>query len=140
MKYITAEQFLELPEGVQKVFINWWSPNVGDIVKCRYYDDTLMAIIEVENEKSRMSLDECRDWYSKEELIPLFRLDQLWEFIEDILEEYVEVKFMADAYSVNATLFDDLLAWEEDKLQAFWKAAVKVAKESLREDCKNVNY
>lgn len=133
MNHITPKQFLELPEEVQKVFINWWSPNVGDIVKCRYYDDTLMAIIEVENEKSRMSLDECRDWYSKEELIPLFRLDQLWEFIEDILEEYVEVQFIADEYAITATFSGELLAWEEDKLQSFWKASIRVAEASLKE-------
>jgi hypothetical protein len=85
MEYITAEQFLEQDEKVQKVFLEWWKPSVGDL----YYN------------KSHKKAIQCFEWLQdindfklsvfgwssvddfKELCIPLLTIGHLIKFIED---------------------------------------------------------
>ena len=36
MKFISTEQFLKLDKEVQKVFIDWWKVEIGDLFKYNY--------------------------------------------------------------------------------------------------------
>lgn len=90
--YIDAETFLSLDKEVQKVFTDWWEPEVGDrfyencnnyersvIVKlgedgCFYHYSTNYDQIEM------TSKCECEGEYV---CIPLLRMDQLIAFIEE---------------------------------------------------------
>lgn len=146
MNYITANQFLKLPEEIQKVFIDWWEIEEGDLIYLVDEKET-HSIIKTELDMYKLT----HHWYydnGRDELmmtsksyddgyptIPLFRLDQLWDFIIDKAGEDIEVKVMpCNSYVIDAIHSEEILAWEDDKLQAFWKAAVKVASGNWREE------
>ena len=125
MRYIKPEQFKGQPEEVQKVLLDWWQPMMGDLSYSKKYG---MAALTSDSIR-RLSEDDSG--ILKERNTPLFTLQQLWEFIEDKVNCFVTVDYIADEYWVNT---DDW--WNEkeqcfageDKLQAFWKCACEVAR------------
>lgn len=117
MRYITAEQFKEQPKEVQQVFLDWYKPQVGDL-SCSKKSE-----IAVMNSSTMLLLKDKGIMKTlKERNIPLFTLQQLWEFIEDKARCFVTVDFIAGEYWVKKSSLD------KDKLQAFWKCACEVAK------------
>lgn len=150
MNYITAEQFLALDEKVQKVFIDWWEIKVGDFAY-DVVDRKVIMIIRINDE------DGSKDyWYYDEEwddilmtgkgyedgylLLPLFRLDQLWKFIETKYP-YIGVNNFIFKSEWSVKLFKSMMQFEpdieiieKDKLQAFWEAAIWVAKEIAEDE------
>lgn len=129
MNYITANQFLELPKEIQKVFIDWWQPEIHDIF--------FAQLGEFGNIESSIEDNYVLNVVLKDKgmyRFPLLRLDQLWEFIEEKTGEYVEVIFITIEYVIRVTSIDESLAWKADKLEAFWEAAVKVASENWRDE------
>lgn len=136
MEFITAEQFLKEDKKVQEVFIDWWKPSTGDLFKegkgkYALYKAVYISPNNIGDTNVFCALSEDR-FYKKEKVVPLFTEGQLREFIEDItgakyieLEHYLKTGY--DIYTENM-LFEDL---GNDLLQAYWKVAVKIAKESI---------
>lgn len=134
MEFISAEEFLEQNEKVKKVFLEWWKPSDGDIywwkedkyIDCcynwKFIDNT-----DVDNLKGR-------------EIIPLLTEGQLRKFIEDNTEGKVE--FYPDVYHgeryYTIMIRDSGCGGDDpefevdadDVLQAYWKVAIQIAKES----------
>ena len=126
MEFITAEQFLKEDKEVQKVFIDWWKPSIGDLFKYNYgYSN-----IEIINLKS-IKEDTEKSKYSAH-IIPLLSEGQLRKFIEDkVGTKYIELVYYSETgyyIYVEDLFFEDL---GEDLLQAYWKVAVQIAKGSI---------
>ena len=84
MKSISAEEFLQQPKEIQKVFLDWWQPEEFDIY------------VNKELEKHRVTQTDLEDdvcnYYLKTEYIPLFTEGQLREFIEDKTSELAKAQ------------------------------------------------
>lgn len=94
MNYIIAEQFLELPRKVQKIFIDWWEIKEGDTIYS--VDEDKEYTVARVDEEFRGEGDYWYYDYDADELmlfskspdegeyteIPLFRIDQLIKFIQ----------------------------------------------------------
>ena len=84
MKYIKAEEFLQQPKEIQKVFLDWWQPEEFDIY------------VNKELEKHRVTQTDLEDdvcnYYLKTEYIPLLTEGQLREFIEDKTSELAKAQ------------------------------------------------
>ena len=84
MKSISAEEFLQQPKEIQKVFLDWWQPEEFDIY------------VNKELEKHRVTQTDLEDdvcnYYLKTEYIPLLTEGQLREFIEDKTSELAKAQ------------------------------------------------
>ena len=84
MKYIKAEEFLQQPKEIQKVFLDWWQPEEFDIY------------VNKELEKHRVTQTDLEDdvcnYYLSVESVPLLTEGQLREFIEDKTSELAKTK------------------------------------------------
>ena len=131
MEFVNAEQFLKLDKEVQKVFIDWWKVEIGDLFKYNYgYSN-----IETINLKSiKEDVEESK--YSAH-IIPLLTLEQLVKFVEDItgyrmLPDYNDHEgYSVWLYCKEGELKNKYRRLGKDLLQAYWEVATKVAKESI---------
>lgn len=128
MEYINAEQFLEQPEEVQKVFIEWWERNVNetDLI----YQETFSTGL-----KQRVTIDIFKNAQGIFCIRPLFTEGQLRKFIEDKTgkctttgitwsgDRYIEVEEEEFLSHRREKVMD------KDLLQAYWKYACRTAKE-----------
>lgn len=84
MKYIKAEEFLQQPKEIQKVFLDWWQPEEFDIY------------VNKELEKHRVTQTDLEDdvcnYYLSVESVPLLTEGQLREFIEDKTSELAKTQ------------------------------------------------
>lgn len=128
MEFITVEQFQEQPLEVQKVFIDWWQPEIGDIFQFATVDfDNDDSTIGVISGKKQIKIAE---WGKGEYRIPLFTEGQLRKFIEDKKGKIVEVNLYCGGYSiVTAYRKCEIDNLGKDLLQAYWKVACMIAKE-----------
>ncbi|MBS5983875.1 MAG: hypothetical protein KIC67_14825 [Clostridium butyricum] len=133
MEFISVEEFLKQDENVQKVFLDWWTPSVGDI--CAYkmgrnIDDYYlwqMTCITCEYDIKGIMYD-----------IPLLSEGQLRKFIEDktgskilkvFLNEFeIETKILK-RYCIHLTNFRIFMNESDDVLQAYWKVAIQIAEQ-----------
>lgn len=130
MEYISAEEFLKQPKEVQATFLNWWKPSVGDICAYKvghsgFYSWYMSCITCVSDIKGVLHE------------IPLLTEGQLRQFIEDktgcklFIEYYngsdILIRFMKDNKETKSHIFYDC----NDLLQAYWKVAIKIAKEGI---------
>ena len=150
MKYITNEQFLELDQEVQKVFMLWWKPEIGDNIKTvdskemsnvfyyekdentiSYYDWLLESDYEVKIESYN------GNW----QVVPLLTLHQLWDFIEDKTGYDLQL-INIDGYCI-ATLYKqqgeiaNRTKYVKNKLECLFDLAVEIAKEEVENAEKN---
>ena len=128
MEFISAEEFLKEDKEVQKVFIDWWKPSIGDLFKYNYgYSN-----IEIINLKS-IKEDTEKSKYSAH-IIPLLTEGQLRKFIEDKIKEKLRITPTTVGYKISY-LYDyeliNVYAEEDNLLQAYWKVAVQIAKGSI---------
>jgi len=139
MEFITVEQFREQPKEVQRVFLDWWQPSVGDIY-CNLYSpqpNNLLFITKGQLEIFKIFKDDIKLYR-----IPLFTEGQLRKFIEDKTGCKTDMVFYMydgydieiskphyiDGYCLSQKTFEYL---GEDLLQAYWKVACKIAKEEV---------
>lgn len=144
MKYITYDQFKELDGNVQKVFIDWWKPFIGDL----YCDVDAYGKDDIRCAKTLDGL-ECletdkRYFY----YVPLFTLHQLWDFLEDKTNSKIEIKYLnphrthgKKEYKImileNGNVYGyDRMSESEDKLQALWQVAVGIAEGEVKSSSK----
>lgn len=148
MEFITVEQFKEQPIEVQKVFIDWWKPSIGDL----YCDEFLInfegdKIQKLEVITNATDINYIKD--ASEFLCVLLTEGQLRRFIEDKTECLLDIKVedLKDDFNIYT-----VIAWEikefdygrefgralfEDRikakglLQLYWKIACSVAREII---------
>ena len=135
MQYISEEEFRKQPIEVQKVFIDWWRPSMGDLYTYSYEEDS--ASINCCNSKTQ--IEQTNRWKGLEigQRTPLFTEGQLREFIEKKTNCKINVAY-EDAEIIIR--LDDLKSYEfkrifnnldNDLLQALWQVALKIAKENI---------
>ena len=132
MEFITVEQFKEQPKEVQKVFLDWWKPSVGDIFifNTDEYDNSDSNIGVLGSIKQINITRRSKGKYR----IPLFTEGQLRKFIEDKTGGKVDASFNGETYTVYSNedfgliikMYEDI---DSDLLQAYWKVACMVAME-----------
>lgn len=134
MKSIKAEEFLQQPKEIQKVFLDWWQPEEFDIY------------VNKELEKHRVTQGDLEDkicnYYLRTEYIPLFTEGQLREFIEDKVESKISIIHEDNKFRIytDSDLFGEYeKEYSEDYniLNALWNMAVETAKIVFHEKVKN---
>ena len=137
MKYITAEQFLKEPVEVQKVFIEWWKPSVGDLFlferTVSFDGDKINTLKCFEN---GLELCELTELDKPKVVCPLLTEGQLREFIEEKTESKIDVLYDLEGYEIAECDKSYGCYWQNarstykhDLLQAYWKVACEIAKE-----------
>lgn len=127
MEFITVEQFKEQPIEVQKVFLDWWKPEIGDLATGRYAN--IVAI------SSQRDIDAVKIYKGEPYAIPLFTEGQLRKFIEDKIN--IKVQFNIHFLTLDYVMItgDSDKSWihtgTNNLLKAYWKVACMVAKEQL---------
>ena len=151
MEFISANEFLKQDEKVQKVFLDWWRPSKGDLVSHidNANDNNLNISIIVDyfsygenwkkypikgyNIETNVTMDISKNF------IPLLTEGQLRRYIEDKTEfPILKIELINGQYDIytqykaidnysDIYVYDEL---EEDLLQAYWKVAIQIAKES----------
>lgn len=135
MEFITVEQFREQPIEVQEVFLDWWEPSIGDIYSFidleEYSNDTCL----IQCLSSPIQVTVASNCKQEGNRIPLFTEGQLRKFIEDKTNR--KSQFMLHPFSgyyvFPIVRKEEMLlhAGTDDLLQAYWKVACILAKESL---------
>jgi hypothetical protein len=149
MEYIEPKLFLEQPKEVQKVFLDWWLPEIRDLffrdfrrendgeqflrgiyIGCILDNGTL-----INAKRSKESSLEYAPFS------PVFTEGQLRKFIEDKTYCRIDTTYFKDEYCVD--IYDGN-EWEIpthsfntgtlDLLQAYWQVACKIAKEGLNDN------
>ena len=150
MEYISAEEFLKQPKEAQKVFKEWWKPEIGDLVYVDCIEDNAIIIKkEVSNYYGICLIKENAivRHNIKCNLIPLFAEGQLRKFIEDKLNSKIEIVYASKEgvrdensyYRIEKVNFLDgdinKSVWKvetDDLLQAYWKVAIKIAEKEVK--------
>ncbi len=144
MEFISAKDFLNLDKEIQKVFINWWKPSMGDLFrngegKYALHKAVYVSPNNIGDTNIFCALSEDK-FYKKEKVVPLFTEGQLRKFIEEKTESKIIIQPSFEGkYHVG---YDKYCAWSEsgdyseivycdDLLQAYWQVAVQIAKESI---------
>lgn len=137
MEFITAEQFLKQGKEVQEVINNSIKLNIGDriyhkVSKKYYiylgeYNETFWNVFDL---KDKCTSVVCKDYFCR-----CLYEGQLRRFIEDNTgSTFTEITYFEhengqyDIYTKNV-FFENL---GNDLLQAYWKVAVYIAKESIK--------
>lgn len=147
MEFITVEQFKEQPIEVQKVFLDWWEPSIGDIYSFidieEYAND--MSVMQLLSSRIQTKIaNNCKEEGNR---IPLFTEGQLRKFIEDKTESKISIspslegKYWIgyDKYAHNEDGDLRRLVYRDSVLNGLWKVACIVAKEGLNEECSKKN-
>lgn len=144
MEFITVEQFREQPKEVQKIFLDWWQCEYGDLY---YYNEDPLEYKDAEIIDNDLECDLNGDFEYFKSIGPilLFTEGQLRKFIEykingvikntqwHIEDDGVSKRgysmhlLRKNEYHVTRHYFD----LGEDLLQAYWKVACEIAKEEV---------
>jgi len=142
MEFITVEQFKEQPKEVQKVFLDWWEPSVGDIFIfiTDEYDNSDCNIGVLSSEKQIEITNTSKGEYR----IPLFTEGQLRKFIEDkvkckVMVEYtscenIVIKICTQDEVTGALRYNRKSTFSNNKfdlINSYWKVACMIAKEEV---------
>lgn len=144
MEFISAREFKEKSEEVQKVFLDWWEPSKGDIY-CNLYNNQEENVLVVNDCQLEMFKTFKAD--IKTLGVPLLTEGQLRKFIEDkmggvvkVIQWHIEDSNVSKrGYSIDILSrnrysvthhFKDL---GEDLLKAYWKVACEIVECSLKE-------
>ena len=128
MEFISAEEFLKQPKEIQKVFLDWWQPSVGDIAVYKAghsgFYSWYMSCITCESDIKKVLHE-----------IPLLTEGLLRNFIEDKTECIVSVicEDYENTYGYKIIHGFGHYDYKEntDLLQDYWQVAVKIASEEV---------
>ena len=122
MEFITAEQFFKQDKEVQKVFIDWWKPSIGDLFWFETVNFYHLGLIT--HKKIKVFQTDC----------PAFTEGQLIKFIEDKTEKKITIiEFDYDHWNIVSKFGFTYITDKADLLQAYWEVACEIAKESIKE-------
>ncbi len=137
MQYISAEEFLKQDKEVQKVFLDWWKPSIGDLYcikqRINLFDDTTQQILQTVSFNYDESSKNLMLGFNF--IAPLFTEGQLRKFIEDKKCGKVDITYdNEDGCAIGLTdktgLYSDLYNHlDKDLFKAYWEVAVHIAKE-----------
>ena len=142
MEFITVEQFKEQPIEVQKVFLDWWKCDYGDLY---YYNEDQLEYkdFEIVDNNLECDIEGDFDYFKSIGVIPIFTEGQLRKFIEDKIGcKYLELIGDSGTNEYDLYCHKDIGSsrWEcvfynlgKDVLQAYWKVACAVAKEEIKQ-------
>jgi hypothetical protein len=155
MDYIAAEQFLKQPKEVQKVFLDWWKPQMHDLFfrDFRRENDEgqfLRGIYIGCIQDNETKINAERSKSSDIEYAPftlLFTEGQLRKFIEDKAKNTIKLihyhpydnDIAKEGYEIdlldikNVSVTDIYTNLGTDLLQAYWKVACKIATNEVSE-------
>lgn len=164
--FIEAEEFLKQPVEVQQEFMDWWQPKIGDLFELHIieYNDygegsKEQTILRKDEYNIVRSINEDMLKESKEDIIDMIKdvndadrftlclnMSQLIDYIEDktggqaeIYPDFYKVKYYTIMLRNTGCGGDDpsFEICTDSLLQALWKVACKIAKESIKYD-KNI--
>ena len=130
MNFITKDQFLKQPENIQKEFVNWWKPCVGDLI----YDEMDIVAVLI----PQLCIGKFKTNIDKNKHIPLFTETQLRKFIEfkicngKLTTEYYESGYKIFILDPNfdEKILNDFDTDKTDLLEAYWQVACEISKHS----------
>lgn len=135
MEFITVEQFQEQPVEVQKIFLDWWKCDYGDLY---YYNENPLIKYKdfkiIDNDLAYEVYGDF-DCFKKAGVIPIFTEGQLRKFIEDKLDMKIqcEIHPLTLDYIILVKNNSGNKVWmhtgKEDLLQAHWKVACMIAEQ-----------
>jgi hypothetical protein len=135
MEYISAEEFLKQPKEIQKVFLDWWKPQMYDLFFRNFTNENgfLKGIYKGCIEDNEVLKSANKD----NSFMPLITEGQLRKFIEDRTECKLDIEY----FSTDSVLFRFRIGRKEKKshmfydtkslIQAYWKVALEIAKECI---------
>lgn len=130
MNFIKAEEFLKQPEEIQKVFIDWWEPSIGDLATNKHGDLSVL--------KESRDIKAVKIYKGQPYAIPLFTEGQLREFIEDKTGCYLSCSSpIYKGYGYDITFLNTEITRTiktDSLLKALWKVALEIAKESVKNE------
>lgn len=149
MELITATEFLAQDEKVQKTFIDWWKPSVGDIFSTKETNDEIDVVTGInETTNAIFSLNDTfkySSWTNVNKALepfPLLTEQQLREFILDKTGcRFIEVFANIDNQEFQACLYDSMTSvvatydyshLGDDMFRAYWKVALKLINEDVK--------
>ena len=160
MKYnISAEEFLKQDEKVQKVFLDWWKPEIGDVFSTKKVYDEIDVVIDVVGDKIwglNITFKCCKDkkvcpYIELCEVFPLFNLQQLIDFVEDKTKGKVDLNYSYFDKGYDVFAYNDGAKFEDFKctfkvnteegnlLKAIWEVACRVATKVAKEETNETN-
>ncbi|MGG7057593.1 hypothetical protein ACQPUZ_04775 [Clostridium tertium] len=143
MEFITVEQFREQPIEVQKVFLDWWECDYGDLY---YYNEDPLEYkdFEIIDNNLECDIEGDFDYFKSLGVIPIFTEGQLRKFIEDkakckVMIEYtscenIVVKICTQDEVTGALRYNRKLTFPNNKfdlINSYWKVACMIAKEEV---------
>lgn len=121
MENITAEQFLEQPKEVQKIFLDWFENNADS------YD-----LVCTDTKIKYISFYGDLEFEEKADYVPLLTEGQLRQFIEDKTRTKIDIEFYTTGYEIFASS-DEYHIRTDNLFQAYWQVAIKIASEEVKE-------
>lgn len=140
MQYISIEQFKKQPEEIQKVFLKWWKPSLGDLVYAEPFK--IGAISEETNVGYTLGFVNMH----LNKFTPLLTEGQLREFIEDTTGCVISVSWYCWSrdkgielftYRISFASYDSINSRSieikcENIFDLYWQLACQIAKESVK--------
>lgn len=139
MEFIKLEQFMSQDDKVIEELKNWWKPKRYDL----YIDNNDLSLVEcMDYTKADIFYSARNNMSYKEDMIPLLTEGQLRKFIEDKTGYKIDTTNIVafDMYKIELCELDKNTGRkhiaktynfnEETLLQAYWKVAIQIAKES----------
>lgn len=136
MEYISLKEFIKQPKKVQKIFIEWWKPAIGDLFVWNYLDGKENDLHKLQCCTSELviNLTKSNKGAEEGERIPLLTEGQLIKFIEDKTKKKITIiEFDYDHWNIVSKFGFTYITDKADLLQAYWKLACEIAKESIKE-------
>lgn len=156
MEYIASNQFILQPKEVQKAFLDWWKPSIGDLflwIQPRanfhgsFVDQTTIKLIDYDI-MSSINLDmwseTCMAYNSITDYpIPLLTEGQLRKFIEVKIQGKIEFVYVSkdlvdgeqSYYRIERCCFIDgdinNSVWKtktDSLMEAYWQVACKLSR------------
>lgn len=146
MEFIKIDEFQELDEAVQNIFLKWWKPEKLDMFVSHKWTYLLDKYELDEGMELIKPIYVSNMWMDKNECIPLFTEGQLRKFIEEKTNKIVKTVQWTpyDCGSSNKGYSIYLLNKDcigvgnyyenlgEDLLKAYWKVACNIALSELK--------
>lgn len=129
MEFISSEEFLKQPKEVQKIFMKWWKPQPFDLY---IFDKRSLGLVKKSDEDYILPYRGWNIWQEKKECIPLFTESRLMQFILE--KSTCEVNIGNVLKIIDIYRKELCIPYETDFLQALWKVALEVAKESVENE------
>ena len=123
MQYISEEEFLKQSEKVRNNIIDWWQPEVGDLV----YDkiNIVGVIVPV------LCIGDYKSNLDKSKIIPLLTEGKLRQYIEDKTKGRAFFLFSNnDGYTIKIDTFNGILKVDNlgfNIFKAYWKVVCEIA-------------